>query len=206
MRESTTEWAPSRPSPSGHAETGSAVVTSPEICRLAVIRTPVLVIPPAKLGKMGNAGHGLTINAVFDILSVRIFADIPISVCVYEYLFSEWKGIGRKPQMARRRCQRQDRRPSGDRGRANTVGQEQPGMDAFYGHGRPLRCDQRPPRRIYRCQGRSESFIAATRFIPAVCVRLRLRRCSRKSLKRSSSSPSRACCRKRSSARQWQRN
>ena len=35
----------------------------------------------------------LTLRSVFDILTVRIFADISISVGIYEYLFSERKGF-----------------------------------------------------------------------------------------------------------------
>ncbi len=38
--------------------------------------------------------HDLTLDCVFDILSVRFLAIISISVGIYEYLFSERKGFG----------------------------------------------------------------------------------------------------------------
>jgi hypothetical protein len=46
--------------------------------------------------RLENTPFGLTFRRGFDILSVREFADISISVCEYEYLFSKRKGFGGK--------------------------------------------------------------------------------------------------------------
>ena len=52
----------------------------------AGVRRDACVVIPCRLD--------LTLGTHFDILFVRVLADISISVCDYEYLFSKWKGFG----------------------------------------------------------------------------------------------------------------